>query len=108
MLGANVLFRLFLISTAFLNLAKIKKQKEAEIASSAEHLLKETFYSVVNQTKITVCFQVARERRMHTRRRIIYKKRGGRVTQSQAHPLYSLDYCAAGKASEANWKPVIL
>jgi hypothetical protein len=30
------------------------------------------------------------------------------VTQSQAHPLYSLDYCAAGKASEANWKPVIL
>jgi hypothetical protein len=36
---------------------------------------------------------------------MIYKKRGGRVTQSQAHPLYSLDYCAAGKASEANWKP---
>jgi hypothetical protein len=45
---------------------------------------------------------------MHTCRRIIYKKRDGRVTQSQVHPLYSLDYCAAGKASEANWKPVIL
>jgi hypothetical protein len=40
---------------------------------------------------------------MHTRHRMIYKKRDGRVTQSQAHPLYSLDYCA-----EANWKPVIL
>jgi hypothetical protein len=34
--------------------------------------------------------------------RIIYKKRGVRVTQSQAHPLYSLDYCAAGNASEAH------
>ena len=45
---------------------------------------------------------------MHTRRRMIYKKRVGRVTQSQAHPHYSLDYCAAGMASEANWKPVIL
>ncbi|WP_255421024.1 hypothetical protein [Paenisporosarcina sp. OV554] len=28
------------------------------------------------------------------------------MTQSQAPPLCSLDYCAAGKASEANWKPV--
>jgi hypothetical protein len=37
---------------------------------------------------------------MHTSRRIIYKKRDGRVTQSQAHPLYSLDHCVAGKASE--------
>ena len=27
------------------------------------------------------------------------------MTQSQAHPLYSLDYGAAGKASEAIWKP---
>ncbi|PUB13373.1 hypothetical protein C8K15_10762 [Paenisporosarcina sp. OV554] len=30
------------------------------------------------------------------------------MTQSQAHPLYSLDYCAAGKASEVDWKPVTL
>jgi hypothetical protein len=95
-------------STSANYILKIKKQDEAEIASSAEHLLKETFFSIVNQSKITVCFQVARERRMYTRRRIIYKKIDGRVTQSQAHPLYSLDYCAAGKASEANWKHVIL
>jgi hypothetical protein len=73
----------FVISTAFLNLAKIKKQIEAEIASSAEHLLKETFYSDLQ------------------------KERWG-VTQSQAHPLCSLEHRAVGKASEANWKPVIL
>ena len=32
------------------------KQKEVENASSTEHLYKETFYSVVNQTKIFVLF----------------------------------------------------
>jgi len=36
------------------------KQKEGEIASSTEHLFKETFYSLVNQTKDNVCVQVAR------------------------------------------------
>ena len=35
--------------------------KEAEIVSSTEHLFKETFYSLVNQTKDTVCAQVAIE-----------------------------------------------
>jgi len=36
------------------------KQIEVEIASSTEHLHKETFYSLINQTKRTLCFQVAR------------------------------------------------
>ena len=60
------------------------KQKEAEIVSSVEYLLKEIFNSLVNQTKVTVCVQVARERRTHTRRRMIYKRELGEVTQSQA------------------------
>jgi len=45
---------------------------------------------------------------MDTRRRMISKKGLGEVTQSQAHPLYSLYYYAAGKASEADWKPVAI
>jgi len=47
------------------------KQKGVEISSLTEHLTKETFESLVNQNKVIVYVQVARERRMHTRRRII-------------------------------------
>ena len=52
--------------------------------------------------------QVARERRMLTRRKMTYKNRFGEVTQSQAHLIYSLDQGATGKASEADWKPFLL
>jgi len=47
------------------------KQKEVGIVSSTEHLLKETFYFWVNQTKVTKFVQVARERRLRTGRRKI-------------------------------------
>ena len=55
------------------------KKKEIEIPSSTEHLYKEIFYSLVNKTtKVTVCVQVARERRLHTRYDLT--ERGGQVT----------------------------
>jgi len=47
------------------------KQKEVEIASSTELLLKETINSLFNPTILIGCYQVVRERRMHIRRRII-------------------------------------
>jgi histone acetyltransferase (RNA polymerase elongator complex component) len=84
----------FVISTAFLNLAKIKKQIEAEIASSAEHLLKETFYSVVNQIYFVLpgC-KGAKD--AHPPQDNLQKERWA-SDAVQAHPLYSLDYCSAG------------
>ena len=42
------------------------KDNEVEIASSTEHLHKDTFDSLVNHTKIIVCFQVARWSMAHT------------------------------------------
>ena len=55
-------------------LNKVSK-KEAEIASSAEYLWKDSGFSLVNQTNLTVRVQVFRERRTHTRRKIVWKKK---------------------------------
>jgi len=55
-------------------LNKVSK-KEAEIASSAEYLWKDSGFSIVNQTNLTVRLQVFRERRTHTLRKIVWKKK---------------------------------
>ena len=55
-------------------LNKVSK-KEAEIASSAEYLCKESVNSLINQTNLTVRVQVFRERRTHTLRKIVWKKK---------------------------------
>ena len=70
-------------------------QKETEISSSVEYLHKRSNNSLVNQMNLTLNIQVAREWRTHTRRRMIWKKKGRRVTKSQSPPLYSLDQGAA-------------
>jgi len=46
-------------------------QKEAEIASSAESFRKDSIYSLINQTNLTVSVQVFRERRTNLCRRMI-------------------------------------
>jgi histone acetyltransferase (RNA polymerase elongator complex component) len=73
---------------------KYKKHEEAEIASLAEHLLKETFYSVVNQIYFVLpgC-KGAKD--AHPPQDNLQKERWA-SDAVQAHPLYSLDYCSAG------------
>jgi len=46
-------------------------QDEAEIVSSAEHLIIDRISSLVTQTNLTVRVQVVRERRMNPCRRMI-------------------------------------
>ena len=58
--------------------------KEAEISSLAEHLFKKSVNSIVNNMNLTVRVQVFRERKTNPRRRMILKKKVGRVTKSQA------------------------
>ena len=58
--------------------------KEAEIASLADYLCNESVISLVNQMNLTLHVQVFRERRTNPSRRMIWKKKVGRVTQSQA------------------------
>ena len=74
----------------------------AEITALAEYLHKETLDSLVNQTLLTMSVQVARKRRTHTRRKMIYKNKGGRSDAVTSPALYSLDHGAADKASEAD------
>jgi len=45
--------------------------KKAEIASSAEYICKDSVYSQITQTNLTVRFQVFRERRTNPRSRMI-------------------------------------
>ena len=59
------------VTTDFIERFEIKKQEEAEIASSAEHLCKDSVNSLVTKTKYTLSSQVVRERRTNPRRRMI-------------------------------------